>query len=64
MNNYQHMTVKEVQITTRTFCHVLCTTGKGEPGVFADAGPAELLAAQYRDTDPAGSYRVITFQVL
>lgn len=59
--SYLHMVVEQSAIAQ---ANVLCLTAKGEPSVYADAGPAELLASQFREIDPTGHYRVISFVVL
>lgn len=62
--NYQHMVVIEVPITDELVLRAVCHTEGGQPAVFNDSPPAELLAAQLREKNPAGIYRVIGFQVL
>lgn len=61
--HYKHMVVR-VDKGEDSAGWVLCFTGKGEPAVFNDTPPAELLAAQYREKFPHCHYRVISFQVL
>lgn len=43
---------------------LVCMTNNGEPAVFNDTPPAELLCAQLRESAPQGMYRVLSFPVL
>ena len=56
--NYKHMVVSVGNVTALMF------TAKGEPAVFNDTGPAELLCAQLRERQPLGNFQVLSFQVL
>lgn len=62
--NYKHMVVIEVPLGKAAMMLAVCQTEGGQPAVFHDTPPAELLAAQLREANPSGAYRVISFQVL
>lgn len=57
-HDYKHMVVVSVQ------GDVICVTDSGQPAVYHDAAPAELLCAQLRERNPGYCYRVLSFQVL
>lgn len=57
---YKHMVV----VDTNAFGAVICNTAGGQPAIFHDTPPAELLAAQLREKQPSANIRVISFQVL
>lgn len=63
MSNGDH-DYKHAVIRTISGMAMLCKTDSGEPAVYADPAPAELMAAKLRNRFPECTFSILSFQVL
>ena len=63
MSNGDHTYTHAVIRTDLGFTQ-LCMTDGGQPAVFNDSPPAEVLAQTFRERFPDCTFRVLSFKVL